>query len=321
MPVNPWLSGANAIISTLAEREAQALAAQEAEAARQAEQAKLALDERRVAVQEQQAEQAHNRDLYRVAMDGTNLAMAQRQAEEAKEAEAAQNAARAQAYQAWLSASDPTEKQMLALQASQLGVPAQMLQGERPDTRSLEVQLADALANGDSARATSIRRALSETAEARRAPERPAAPRADDPELPSGIRQGLDTLAIEGHSFEDAVRYLRQEWPRQQTIHPQASLAEAEKYLLSLYDQRSQIPDPGAEAPVPRVAASEGVLPATQGVVPGTGTGARNAAAPPPAAAAPTQHPVGTIVTYQDGSKFRITGYTPDGQPLGEPVQ
>lgn len=87
-------------------------------------------------------------------------------------------------------------------------------------------------------------------------PTVPAAQR-DDPSLPRGVKDWINSIQARGVPIEQARAELSQGWAQQRAAHPNVDLAEAARYLAALYPlnddplaarQRSSLGDPGVAA-------------------------------------------------------------------------
>jgi hypothetical protein len=272
MPVNIWNAGSDALLRGLAEREARTRQAQldaqnAAEAQQLADYRTRALD-----LQAKSQEQAANRDMYNVAMDGTRIALDARQGEEQAAAQAAERQRRLQIIEAYQNATTPEDKQRIAQVGIAAGIPqATFTVGEKnSDSRSLQIQAAEALAKGDTEGYQRILRAIRETGAAGRAPEGGAGGDGfrDNPRLPQGTKQWIDSIVQRGKPIEEAIAELNTGWGQQLNAHPRAELSEAARYLRGLFPDgmsgmEGQTPPPPAAAVGGEAAASESAPPAT----------------------------------------------------------
>lgn len=72
----------------------------------------------------------------------------------------------------------------------------------------------------------------------------------DDPSLPLGTKQWIASIAQRGVPLADARAELSKGWGQQTAAHPRADLAEAGKYLLSLYPAQEDPMDATPRAPL-----------------------------------------------------------------------
>jgi hypothetical protein len=141
----------------------------------------------------------------------------------------------------------------------------------------------------------------------------------DNPQLPSGTKGWIDSIAQRGVPVEQARQELSQGWQLQRQAHPNASLAEASKYLDLHYTTQDVPIDPENEfsdtrkETVPRFGGGGGdaapAAPSGRAVGPGPAAGgggspapsAEPAAAEPPAAEPPPLSPQEESALLQQG--------------------
>lgn len=102
-------------------------------------------------------------------------------------------------------------------------------------------------------------------------PEKPRAPAApsfkDDPELPVGTKQWIDSISLRGVPIGQARNELSKGWRQQTQAHPRASLAEASRYLNSLYPTSPDPMDASPQVPLGSSDAAPAAAPGGGGMV------------------------------------------------------
>lgn len=264
MAVNIWNAGTDRMLEGLARREALARQAMldQQNAERQA--AQLALQQENLGLNRMQVEaQIANTQADNERAAAQQAAQAQAAASSAKKAarDEEQVAALIDMYQ---STPDPAARERIAMNLEMQGI--RVPQRSQSDTRSLQVQANDLLARGDVDGYNRILKVIRETSGAGRAPDTGGSGGGstfrDNPRLPQGTKAWIDSIAqrvrtgtdgSRGSALTRARQELSQGWNQQRSAHPNAELAEAAKYLDSLYrDGMSMFaPDEGAlPAPV-----------------------------------------------------------------------
>ena len=237
MAVNIWNAGTDRMLEGLARREALARQAMldQQNAERQA--AQLALQQENLGLNRMQVEA----QIANTQADNERAA-AQQAAQAAAAASAAKKAARDEEQVAALidmyqSTPDPAARERIAMNLEMQGI--RVPQRSQSDTRSLQVQANDLLARGDVDGYNRILKVIRETSGAGRAPDTGGSgggPKFNDnPRLPQGTKAWIDSIAQRGVPVEQARRELSRGWGQQRSAHPNAELAEAAKYLDSLY--------------------------------------------------------------------------------------
>lgn len=313
MAVNIWNAGTDRMLEGLARREALARQAQldQQNAERQA--AQLALQQENLGLNRMQVEA----QIANTRADNERAA-AQQAAQAQVAASAAKKAARDEEQVAALidmyqSTEDPAARERIAMNLEMQGVRVPQ-RSSQADTRSLQVQANDLLAKGDVDGYNRVLKVIRETSGAGRAPDTGGGGGStfrDNPRLPQGTKAWIDSIAQRGIPVEQARRELSQGWGQQRSAHPNAELAEAAKYLDSLYPdgaplvqpEQGALPAPAAEAPLTGTgpedeaviaALTEAGWPITPANIAAAKAqlGAATPAAPPARPAAPTRTPI-----------------------------
>jgi len=264
MAVNIWNAGTDRMLEGLARREALARQAMldQQNAERQA--AQLALQQENLGLNRMQVEaQIANQqaDNERMAAEQAARAQAATSASKAKARNEEQVAALIDLYQ---STEDPSARERIAMNLEMQGI--RVPQRSQTDTRSLQVQANDLLARGDTDGYNRVLKVIRETSGAGRAPDTGGSGGGstfrDNPRLPQGTKAWIDSIAQRGIPVKQARRELSQGWGQQRSAHPNAELAEAAKYLDTLYPHEVPLVQPEQGAlPAPTPAAAQTAAP------------------------------------------------------------
>lgn len=258
MPVNVWSAGQDALLNTLATRDAARRLQEDRDRRDRLDQEVAADRARQREIQEGTLRSVEEDRVERRRMAGEQVA--------AKKAEQEANTAKQReidaALQTFATAQDPQEKMRAAAVLDKYKVsPSALRDLQKPSTKSVF---------GVDPRSGSVRQFGEVPIGAQviniPKPDGPAAGPKDDPRLPQGTKAWIESIAQRGVPIEKAREELSMGWAQQRAAHPHADLAAAAQHLQRLYmpdgmGGRSPIgsPQPGGEvppaAPTPEAAA------------------------------------------------------------------
>ena len=253
MPINVWSAGQDALLSTIARRDAERRL-EEDRARRDRLDTEAFADRQR----QREIQEAGIRSLDEDRDERRKLATEERGEKAAKAKREALNAAQiGELLDAYDAATTPEEKHAVGIKILNAGgkytPPPRAAAPQRPISVSPGATLLDP-----------VTKKPFYTAPER--PEKPSARSKDDPNLPQGTKAWIESISQRGVPIEQARAELSQGWAQQRAAHPNADLAAAASYLMKLYPA-----DTGSSG-TPRVPLGTAPAPETP-----------QAAAPPPA--------------------------------------